>query len=345
MPNLRLVVWNMEWMNDLYGPNDLPPAFKADDDRPFHKQKATVRQRRDDLSGVLDELAPDIAVVVEGPNRTGELELFFDQDVQGDWKVEVQPSKGQSQCIGIAVRVDEGKFEDPPFKYFDTNNIEAFDPFSVDTDGDEIEENHKFERRPVYVEIKPQGGTKFRILGLHLKSKGVFESYEWSKWWQMADANRRKLLAQATQLRLQFLDPYLTQEETRNIPLIVCGDINDGPGLDASEKRLFGSGIERLMGSVWKPGLCLRNALFDGLDDDDQADLDFSEITTASFGDPIFNYTWHRVWVDHVLYTDNQDGPWVVEAQAHDKMADDRWIWERYKHASDHFPISVSVVT
>ena len=31
------------------------------------------------------------------------------------------------------------------------------------------------------------------------------------------------------------------------------GDINEGPGLDASEKRLYGSGIERLMGTVWTP--------------------------------------------------------------------------------------------
>ena len=34
-------------------------------------------------------------------------------------------------------------------------------------------------------------------------------------------------------------------------PLIVCGDIDDAPGLDASEKRLFGSGVERLVGAVW----------------------------------------------------------------------------------------------
>lgn len=31
------------------------------------------------------------------------------------------------------------------------------------------------------------------------------------------------------------------------------GDINDGPGLNASEKRLYGSGIERLMGTIWTP--------------------------------------------------------------------------------------------
>ena len=142
MSDLTLAVWNMEWMNDLFGPNTEPPAFRADDHAPTHHKSSTVRQRRDDLSGVLDELAPDIVVVVEGPNRTGELELFFDQDVDGDWAVEVQPSKGQSQCVGIAVRVDQGKFDDPPFSYHDTNNIAAFDPFLVDTDGVAIDEHH-----------------------------------------------------------------------------------------------------------------------------------------------------------------------------------------------------------
>jgi hypothetical protein len=92
-------------------------------------------------------------------------------------------------------------------------------------------------------------------------------------------------------LRLGFLDPYLTDDETKSIPLIVCGDINDGPGLDASEKRLFGSAIERLMGMVWKPELCLHNALFDTLKDKDKANLNFSRIHTTSFKDPIFNNT------------------------------------------------------
>jgi hypothetical protein len=267
MAGLKLLLWNMEWMNDLFGPNDQPPAFKPDGAKPTHHPQATVLQRRQHLSGVLNELTPDIVVVVEGPNRTGELQLFFDEDVEGTWKTEVQYSKGQSQNIGIGVRLDQGKFNDPASKFTDTNNIEAFGNFLVDTDDDEIEEQYKFERRPLYVEINPLTGKSFRILGLHLKSKGIFAAYEWSKWWQMADANRRKILSQATQLRLHFLDPYLTSPETKNIPLIVCGDINDGPGLDASEKRLLGSGVERLMGTMWKPNLCLGNALFDTLDE------------------------------------------------------------------------------
>lgn len=345
MSTVKFVLWNMEWMNDLFVPNDQPVAFRPDDERPSHHADATIRQRRNDLSGVLNELAPDIVVVVEGPNRTEELQLFFDEDVQGDWKTQVQPSKGQSQNLGVAVRVDQNKFRETPLKFHDTNNIEAFGEFAADVDDDEIEEEYKFERRPLYVEIYPNDGKAFHILGLHLKSKGIFSAYEWSKWWQIADANRRKILAQASQLRLRFLDSYLTDAQTKDIPLIVCGDINDGPGMDASEKRLFGSGIERLMGSMWKPELCLGNALFDALKEKDKISLNFGAIATTRFQDPIFNNTWHNEWIDHILYSRCVDPVFVGQAQVHKEMDDDRPIWEKYKHASDHYPVSVMVTT
>lgn len=345
MSTLKFVLWNMEWMNDLFGPNDQPAAFRPDNEKPAHHKSATIRKRRDDLSGVLNELAPDVVVVVEGPNRTEELQLFFDEDVQGEWITQVQPSKGQSQNLGVAVRIDQNKFRETPFKYHDTNNMDAFGNFAVDVDDDEIEEEYKFERRPLYVEIYPLDGKAFHILGLHLKSKGIFSAYEWSKWWQIADANRRKILAQATRLRLQFLEPYLTDAQTKDIPLIVCGDINDGPGLDASEKRLFGSGIERLMGSMWKPDLCLGNALFDSMKEKDKTSLNFGAISTTRFKDPIFNDTWHNEWIDHILYSRCSDPVFVDQAQVHRKMADEQPIWEKYRHASDHYPVSVMVTT
>lgn len=345
MAELKVVVWNVEWMNDLFGPNDEPAAFKADNHRPFHTPDSTVLQRRQDLSGVLTELTPDVVVLVEGPNRTEELQLFFTQDMPGDWKTAVQYTKRQSQNVGFAVRTDTGKFQNPAFDFFDTNNLNPFEQFSLDNDDDEIMEFYKFERRPLYVEIKPESGLSFRILGLHLKSKGVFGTYEWSKWWQVADANRRKILAQATQIRTEFLNAYLFDENTKDIPLLVCGDINDGPGLDASEKRLFGSAIERLMGTVWQPDLCLGNALFDALPKKEKNALDFSDIQTTSFKDPIFNNMWHRVWIDHVLYTRNRADEWVKDAQVHEMMAGDEPIWRKYKHASDHFPVSVMIDT
>jgi len=343
----RLLLWNMEWMNDLFvsGEQDDSAAFRPDEDKPTHDKKATVKGRREDLSGVLDELAPDVVVAVEGPNRPAELQLFFDTDVEGEWHTWVQPSKGSAQCIGLAVRTDRNGFADPPFEGFDAQGMAEFDAFLRDVDDDGIEENYAFERRPLYVQVNPAGGASFRVLGLHLKSKGIFGAYEWSKWWQIADANRRKILAQATQIRLNFLDPYMTDDQTSGVPLIVCGDINDGPGLDASEKRLFGSGIERLMGTVWKPELCLRNALFESLKEKEQADLTFEAIATTSFADPIFNDTWHDEWIDHILYTASQEDPWVAEAEVHEYLPDGAPIWRKYPHASDHYPVTVTIST
>jgi hypothetical protein len=121
----------------------------------------------------------------------------------------LQPSKGQTQNIGLAVRTDLGRFKNPPLQHFDTNPMEEFGAFLADTDDDRIEENYKFERRPVYAEIIPVVGQALRILGLHPMSNGIFTAYEWSKWWSVADANRRKLLAQVSQICQRFLDAYL----------------------------------------------------------------------------------------------------------------------------------------
>jgi hypothetical protein len=147
LPSLNLVLWNMEWMNDLFVSNEEPPAFRPDDAVPAHHSGATVRERRDHLSGALDELSPDIVVIVEGEWRTG-----------------VQVTKGMSQCVGVAARVDQGKFDDPPFTQFDTNGMEAFGDFPSDVDDDGIDEVYGFERRPLYAEIKPKGGQRFRVL-------------------------------------------------------------------------------------------------------------------------------------------------------------------------------------
>jgi endonuclease/exonuclease/phosphatase family metal-dependent hydrolase len=97
------------------------------------------------------------------------------------------------------------------------------------------------------------------------------------------------------------------------------------------------------VGTVWRPELCLRNALFDSLKDKEQAELDFDAIATTSFQDPIFNNTWHREWIDHVLYTESPDETWVVNAEVHERMPDGTPIWKRYKYASDHFPVSAAV--
>jgi len=184
---------------------------------------------------------------------------------------------------------------------------------------------------------------RFRVVGLHLKSKGIFSAYEWSKWWAVAGANRMKLLAECRHFRQAFLNAYLTDPATRNVPLIVCGDINDGPGLDTSEIRLKGSAIETLMGSVWQPATCLGNALYDGLPDKKREAMDFEALATTRFPDPIFNDTLHKVWIDHILYSHNGQAAWVKDGKVHAKVGD-QGIWRAFPFASDHYPVSATVV-
>ena len=106
--------------------------------------------------------------------------------------------------------------------------------------------------------------------------------------------------------------------------------------------KLNVSGIERLMGTVWKPNLCLGNALYDALDPDDRWEIDLSSISTTSFKDPIFD-TYRDVWIDHILYTRNRPDSWIVNATVHEKMPDGEMVWRKHKYASDHFLVTVDI--
>jgi hypothetical protein len=347
MTEIRLGVWNIEWMNSLFE-GDPPQLKQGDASVRGPRKKNTVAERIRDISGVINEMDLHVLVVVEGPNRQEELQLFFELDeIDGDWNCAVQQSGAQS--VGIAVRKESGLFKDPPLIQFDTSLADSApilkqvtDPFPMDTDRDGLDELHTYERRPLYAQLNLADGNSFRVVGVHLKSKGIFNALEWAAWWSKAEGNRKKLLAQCYQLRNQFLDGYLTSEETKDIPLIVCGDINDGPGFDSSEMKLQASGVETLMGSIWKPELTLGNVIYNGLDEKERDALDFAEIYTASFRDPLIDGSYLRVWIDHILYSLNRKN-WVRDGRIWNEMNDGQKIYKKYPHASDHFPVTCLV--
>jgi len=77
-------------MNALFEGN--PPQFKAGDTKDNRLRKNnTVDDRIKEASGVINEMDPQALVVVEGPNRIEDLQLFFDRPkITGNWKCAVQ---------------------------------------------------------------------------------------------------------------------------------------------------------------------------------------------------------------------------------------------------------------
>lgn len=106
-------------MNSLF--EGYHPQFKEGNTKYWGPRKNnTVDDRISDIAGVINEMDLQALVVIEGPNRVEELQLFFDRDeVGGDWKCAVQQSGAQS--VGLAIRVDTGFFQDPPYTQFDSS--------------------------------------------------------------------------------------------------------------------------------------------------------------------------------------------------------------------------------
>ena len=100
------------------------------------------------------------------------------------------------------------------------------------------------------------------------------------------------------------------------------------------------------MGSVWKPSLTLRNALFDALSDEKQHNIELESIYTTSFRDPMFN-NYRKVWIDHLLYSNNKPHGWLSNAQARREFQDQNgnpiMIWKQFPHASDHQPVTAVI--
>ncbi len=61
---VTILVWNMGWMNDLFVSNGQAAAWRPDNETPQHSTGTTVRERRNHLSGVLNDLSPDLVVCI-----------------------------------------------------------------------------------------------------------------------------------------------------------------------------------------------------------------------------------------------------------------------------------------
>ena len=247
---MRIATYNVEWMNGLFGSeNEL-----LEDDEWSARYNITRSMQINALGVVFRAMDADAIMVVEAPDssakrdttealaafarrfdlRARDAVIGFANDTQQEIALLYDPDQLQARhdpigpITGTAGRTDAPRFDGK---------------FRIDLDVDAKEDLIEFSKPPAEMAVETASGLAFRMIGAHLKSKAPHGAKTRDEVMRQSIANRRKQLAQSIWLRQR-----ITQHLEAGEPLMLLGDLNDGPGLDEYE-HLFGrSSVEIIMG-------------------------------------------------------------------------------------------------
>ena len=247
---MRIATYNVEWFANLFD-NDSALAI---DGAWSGRRDVTRAQQIEALGIVFTALNADAIMIIEAPDgsRTKStvtaLENFAAAfDLRARRAVIGFPNDTQQE---IALLFDPDVLSaahDPQGN--ETGKKGATDAprfdgvFRIDLDIDASEDLVQFSKPPLELSVQTQSGTDLRLIGAHLKSKAPHGARGRDAIMRASIANRRKQLAQAIWLRAR-IQAHLEQ----GTPLIVLGDLNDGPGLDEYEDLFGRSSVEIIMG-------------------------------------------------------------------------------------------------
>lgn len=248
---LKIGVYNVEWMRDLFNTDGVPKMTG----------KELIRSQQ--LGEVISAMNPDFLGIVEGPNTlvdgsktaSAQLEIWTQTFIPGsNFKgIHGFPSAGQQELCAIynpdkvnvlfTPEVKEGKRFDEPFLQDTTNRL--------------IKEQYKHYRPPLELSILGLDNALItRVIIAHTKSKGIFDMVDYARFEQISARDRLKLFAECMSIR-ERCDAYLE----KNQQVMVMGDINDGFELDFYENKFSKSAVEILLGDLWKPEHVLKSVL------------------------------------------------------------------------------------
>lgn len=331
---LNVAVYNMEWMKDLFTPDQKVKTTGEEAQRSAH------------LAEVVREMNPDILGIVEGPDTTAsgskksttQLKNWVNHHgLPSTYKAVHGITSGGQQELCALFKSNKVAVTHKPTKAQSKNPFEA--PFLVDTSDTLIKEHYKHYRPPLELSVKRvAGGDEFaRIIVAHTKSKGIFDRVDMARFVQVSERNRKKLFAECLSIR-ERVDQWLIDEPGRHV--IVMGDINDGFGMDFYERRYAKSAVDLLLGDVWYPERILKHVLPRPKLGRYGWSPSTSQFTDKGTGDRV------NVLIDHILvsqkvkiegftvwnpYYDHKD-------DAKNQMVDS--IKDALFGAADHFPVS-----
>jgi endonuclease/exonuclease/phosphatase family metal-dependent hydrolase len=243
---MRLATYNVEWFDSLFDDDGRLLRDRAWSSR----HNVTRRDQSDALACVFGALDADAVLVVEAPDTNGKrsavraLESFARHYGLRTREAVAGFANETKQEIALLYDPDRLAVEHRPRE--GQGDVPRFDGvFSIDLDVDATKDEVRFSKPPLELLAVTAQGFSFRMIGVHLKSKAPHGARSPDEIKRLAISNRRKQLAQAIWLRIR-IDQILGDGE----PLVVLGDLNDGPGLDAFEDLFGRSSVEIVLGAA-----------------------------------------------------------------------------------------------
>lgn len=251
---MRIATYNIEWFDSLFddtGQLVVDGSWSA-------RYDVTKAMQTEALGIVFTALNVDVVMIIEAPDtnrqrdtvralegfakafdlRARKAVMGFSNDTQQEIAALYDPDvvlvqhdpKGQAPVPGAPQVGGAPRFDGT---------------FRIDLDIDATEDKVAFSKPPLEVAMTVRStGQTVRLIGAHLKSKAPHGATNRDEVMRLSIANRRKQLAQAIWLRTRIEEHLVAGD-----PMIVMGDLNDGPGLDEYE-HLFGrSSVEIILGT------------------------------------------------------------------------------------------------
>ena len=343
---LRFATYNVEWFNALFDNRG-----NLLEDREYSaRYNITRAEQIGSLAIVFTALDADGVMIIEAPDTNHRrstvraLESFAQKFDLRCRKAVIGFASETEQEIAFLYNPDRlTVLHDPQGEPAPSHGLAGAPRFDTarraDLDSDGVEDVVRFSKPPLELAVETKDGLRLRIIGVHAKSKTPHGQVTPEEFTRISIENRRKQLAECLWLRARA-ESHLAAGEN----LIVLGDFNDGPGLDAYEKLFGHSGIEIMMGLDAAPAMRLTDPHADmaitqrvGLTPTTarfwlqpkkryyEALLDFIMVSPAIAA---LNPDW-RIW--HPF-----DDPIVMEVPE---------LRDALLSASDHFPVTIDITS
>jgi endonuclease/exonuclease/phosphatase family metal-dependent hydrolase len=339
--SLRLATYNVEWFTELFDDN----CDFLNNDSPSVRHEVTKAQQFAAIGAVLAALDADAVMIIEGPDQSDTrsaaraLENFAAHFNLRARRALVGFTSHTRQEIVLIYDPDVmDARHDPMGDADEASAAPRFDfGYQYDLNGDGVDENIGFSKPPLEILAQVRGGPELRLIGVHTKSKAPRGTRDKAEFVAQSIQNRRKQLAECFWLRGR-----VEQVLAKDMPLIVMGDFNDGPGLDEYERQFGYSSVEVVMGAA-NPD---QPQLFDPHGAKTSAPWGDTPPTTSRFFLPELN-GYFEALLDFIMVSPSIAAAapiWRIWHPLHDVgIVANPVLVAALQTASDHFPVSIDI--